>query len=720
MAPTAKSIRGQMHMLQPLLKNLSLETIRRGQNRIGELMEGKYRKQVLTREHNFEKFKGAWIMPRDERREGVILYLHGGGFVCGGLDYARGFGSMLAFQTGTRVFCAAYRLAPEHPAPAALEDALQAYRYLLSKGYNPAHITLCGESAGGGLCCSLCLKLKELGGKLPAGIIAISPWVDLTGSGDSYEFNRERDCSLTRELLDAFASFYTQDRLDPFVSPIFGDLTGMPPVLIFAGGDEILLSDARSLHEKLCVSGGDSRLEVRPERWHAYILYGIGEDREDFSRINAFLDEKMARANRLRWMPLDNAAKIYPAARNQNWSNVFRVSATLKEEIDLTVMQTALDVTVRRFPSLAARLRRGVFWYYLQQLDRAPMIREESSYPLTRMSFEETRQCAFRVLVYGRRVAVEIFHSLTDGNGAMVFLKTLLAEYLRQKKGILVPAEEGVLGRLEEPTAEELEDSFLKHAGPVQASRQGTNAFKPVGTPEPDGFLHVTCFELPVREVLTRAKAMGVSLTTYLCAVTMRALLNLQAEQVRDIRRRKHIKVLLPVNLRPMFGSRSLRNFVLYTTPEIDPRLGEYTFEELCQRVKHQMALEVNPKFMSSLIATNVGSERMWAVKLVPLFVKNLIMKAVFNAVGERKSCLSLSNLGAVKMPRELADQVERMDFILGVQNASPYNCGVLSVGETLYINFIRNIREPELEYHFHRALQELGLTAQVRSNSKE
>jgi len=102
------------------------------------------------------------------------------------------------------------------------------------------------------------------------------------------------------------------------------------------------------------------------------------------------------------------------------------------------------------------------------------------------------------------------------------------------------------------------------------------------------------------------------------------------------------------------------------------------------------------------------------------LFVKNLIMKAVFNAVGERKSCLSLSNLGAVKMPASMRPYVERMDFILGVQNASPYNCGVLSVGDTLYLNFIRNMREPKLEYHFHRALQEVGLTALVRSNGNK
>lgn len=420
----------------------------------------------------------------------------------------------------------------------------------------------------------------------------------------------------------------------------------------------------------------------------------------------------------LHWMPLDNAAKIYPAARSRKWSNVFRVSASLKEPIDRAVMQSSLDVTVRRFPGLATRLRRGLFWYYLQQLASAPKIREEHSYPLARMSAAETRRSALRVIVYENRVAVEFFHSLTDGNGAMVFLKTLLAEYLLQKYGVRVTAEQGVLDRTEEPRAEELEDSFQKYAGPVQASRKATDAFKPVGTPE-EGFLHVTCLELPVEKVMETARTMGVTLTVLLCAVMMKALLELQREQVPNPRHRKHVKVLLPVNLRNMFPSKSLRNFVLYTTPEVDPRLGEYTLRELCQWIGNQMALEVNPKFMSSLIATNVSSERIFAVKLVPLFLKNIIMKAVFNAVGERKSCLSLSNLGAVKVPQEMEPYIDRMDFILGVQAKSPYNCGVLSFGNTLYINFIRNIREPALEYRFHKVLQELGLTAQVRSNGE-
>ena len=130
------------------------------------------------------------------------------------------------------------------------------------------------------------------------------------------------------------------------------------------------------------------------------------------------------------------------------------------------------------------------------------------------------------------------------------------------------------------------------------------------------------------------------------------------------------------------------------------------------------MGLEVTPKFMSSMIATNVESERNLLVRIMPLFLKNAVMKLVFKLVGERKSCLSLSNLGAVKLPREMHPYVERFDFILGVQATAPYNVGVISWKDTLYINFIRNIREPELEYQFHRVLREMGIPVTVQSNS--
>ena len=419
----------------------------------------------------------------------------------------------------------------------------------------------------------------------------------------------------------------------------------------------------------------------------------------------------------LRWLKLDNAAKIYPAALRQNWSNVYRLSVTLTEPVDATVLQSALDVTVPRFPSIAARLRKGLFWYYLQQLESAPPIREEYSYPLTRMSRAEIRQCAFRVIVYENRIALELFHSLTDGSGALIFLKTLLAEYLFQKYGINATGE-GILDRTAPPTGEELEDSFPKYAGRLSASRKENDSWQLSGTLEEDGFQHVTCFELPVKAALEKAHGYGVSLTAFLCAVMLQALQTLQAEQIPDQRKRKPIRIQIPVNLRNLFPSRTLRNFALYTTPEILPRLGKYSFEELCQVIRHQMGAEITPKQMSMKIAANVTSEQIMVVRAMPLFLKNIVMRAVFDAVGERKSCLSVSNLGQVKLPPEMAGYVQRLDFILGVQATAPGNCGVLSYGDTLYINFIRNIREPDLERHFHMALQELGLTAQVRSNS--
>ncbi len=418
----------------------------------------------------------------------------------------------------------------------------------------------------------------------------------------------------------------------------------------------------------------------------------------------------------LRWMRLDNAAKIYPAARRRNWSNVYRQSMTLSEDVDISVLQSALDITVKRFPSIAARLRKGVFWYYLQQIPQAPMVRQENSYPLIRMDRKEMRRCAFRVVVYKKRLAVEFFHSLTDGTGALIFLKSLTAEYLEQRYGITIPATHGILDRREEPKEEELEDSFPKFAAKVCASRKDTNAWHMWGEPQPGGFLHLTCFQVPVEPALQMAHRYKVSLTVFLSAVMMMALQNLQAEK-EPFKRRKPVKVLIPVNLRRLFPSRTLRNFAMYTIPELDPRLGEYSFEEICAIVQHKMGLEVTAKHMSTVIATNVRDEQNLAVRMIPLPIKNIVMKAIFDTVGEIKSCLSLSNLGVVTLPEEMRPYVRRVDFVLGVQANAPYNCGVVSYDGVMYINFIRNIRQPELERHFHRVLRDMGIPVLVESN---
>lgn len=421
----------------------------------------------------------------------------------------------------------------------------------------------------------------------------------------------------------------------------------------------------------------------------------------------------------LSWVKLDNAAKIYPAVRRKNWSNVFRQSATLTEEIDKAVLSSAITVVVKRFPTIAARLRKGAFWYYLQEIESPPEIIDEYSYPLTFMSRKEMRRCAFRVIVYQKRIAVEFFHSLTDGTGAMVFLKNLIAEYLEQKYNISIPYEEGIVDRRQKPKDEELEDCFLKAAGNVPLSRRDTNAWHLSGEPEPGGYLNLTCFKLPVRQVLEKAHQYNTTLTIFLSAVMMKALVNLQNEKVPSVKKQKHIKLLIPVNLRSLYNYNTLRNFAMFTIPEIDPRLGEYSLDEIVKVIYHKMGSEFTAKHMSRVIAANVKDEKNILLRIVPLPIKNAVMKAVFDSVGECKSCLNLSNMGLVKLPEVMKEYVTRMDFILGVQAAAPYNCGVVSFEDTVYINFIRNICQPDLERHFYNVLKELEIEAVLESNRK-
>lgn len=418
-------------------------------------------------------------------------------------------------------------------------------------------------------------------------------------------------------------------------------------------------------------------------------------------------------------MKLDNAAKIYPAAKRRKWNNLFRLSATLTEPVDTETLQAALDRTVLRFPSIAVRLRRGMFWYYLEEIPKAPNIQPDTAYPVARMPFDDIRQCAFRVLYYQNRIAVEFFHALTDGNGGLVFLKTLLAEYLTQKYKISVPAVQGVLDRDAPPREEEIEDSFLKYEGEISRSRKEATAFRLDGTPETDGFLNIITGILNTDEVLTEAKKRGVSLTVFIASVMILSIQQIQDRQIHRRKKQKPIKILIPVNLRNMFESSSLRNFVLFVTPGIDPRMGEYTLDEILRSIHHQMGEELTPKKMAARISANVKPEKSWWVKLPPLFVKNFLLKMVFNSIGERKSCLTLSNLGAVKVPEIMAPFLSRMDFVLGTQATRPNNCGILSYGGKLYINFIRNIKEPSLEREFFTALRKLGLHVTVESNQR-
>ncbi|MED5389318.1 MAG: alpha/beta hydrolase [Pseudomonadota bacterium] len=203
--------------------------------------------------------------------QGTVLYLHGGGYVAGSPESHRAITSHLARFANARVVVPDYRLAPEHPCPAAIDDALAVYEALLAEGVDPASLIIAGDSAGGGLAMATLQALKTAGKALPAATVLFSPWVDLTLND---LFDTDRDIMLSPAWLTSGAQAYAgDDPAHPACSPLNGDLAGLPPVLIQAGSDEILLNDSHRLCAALNAAGTPARLQVHPQRWHDFQLH---------------------------------------------------------------------------------------------------------------------------------------------------------------------------------------------------------------------------------------------------------------------------------------------------------------------------------------------------------------------------------------------------------------------------------------------------------------
>ena len=421
----------------------------------------------------------------------------------------------------------------------------------------------------------------------------------------------------------------------------------------------------------------------------------------------------------LRWMRLDNAALIFPAAPRRHWSNAFRISFTFSDPVDPEVLQRALARVAPRFPSVVVRLRRGLFWHYLEELQTPPAVQADTWQPLVSMTGADVRRCAIRVLYYRDRMAVEFFHAVTDGTGGMVFAKSLAAEYVRLRCGIAVPCTDGVKDPDEPPREAEFEDSFQRNAGPVAAPRDSKNVYRAVGRTETDRFLHVTTGIVDANRLYEAAKSRGVTVTAYLTALLLQSLIEMQAEDEPRTGKQRPVKVQIPVNLRRLYGGETMRNFVAVANVGADPRLGAYTFEELVQLVHHQMQLSITEKNMRAIFTPNVNDERNVLLKPVPLGMKNLIMRLVFDTVGERVASLSLSNLGNVRLPEAMAPYVRRVEFVLGAQATAPYNCSVTSWKGETYISIVRNSVEPRLERAFFTALVRQGFHVKLESNDR-
>lgn len=414
------------------------------------------------------------------------------------------------------------------------------------------------------------------------------------------------------------------------------------------------------------------------------------------------------------WMRLDNAAKIYPAVQNDELTAVFRLSCILTDRVKIGPLLQAVGELENRFPYYKVRPKKGFFWYYLEHINRPMTLKPDTG--LVCRSFE-ANELLFRILVRDNKISVEFSHILTDGAGAFEFFKSLLLTYF-EACGVAIPADIDFLKGGETPDSGESLDAFSTHfqkniPPPKKIAPSFHVPFPLRNIPR----FNVITGIVPLKETASCSKRYGTSITVFLVAIY---LFSLQAiyNHLSTFGKRKHRKILriqVPVNLRKLYHSKTMRNFSLFVTPEIDLRLGHYSLEEIVKTVHHLMQLETDRKLINKIISRNVAAERNIMLKNTPLFIKSLILYFTYKVAGTSRYSGVITNLGKVSFGSEVDKLIDHFVFIPPPPNNTlKINCGVVGFGNKLALSFGNITTSRELERNFFSVLMKEGIPVKM------
>lgn len=408
------------------------------------------------------------------------------------------------------------------------------------------------------------------------------------------------------------------------------------------------------------------------------------------------------------FLSLDNAAIIYPLGMRYGQMPMFRVSAELRDEVDPCILQLALDFTLKRFPTFSAVVKRGFFWHYLELTNYVIQVEEENDIPCKPISVFLRSSRSFRVLYYKKRISIELFHAITDGNGALIFLKTLIAEYLRLK-GKTVSCTNGVLDIDETPDPREFENEFKKAKGSDDFS-----TFMDRPSVQLDGKLtnlnitRVIHYEMSCTQLKEVSKSYGGTITAYILAVMFLA--------ARDSISKKNglLNMQVPVNMRKFNGSKTLRNYSMYFNTSMD--LSEITDKgELVPLLNEQIRERGSETVMTQMMKTT--GKLIDSLAFLPVFLKNPILQLVYSFFSNRIICNTLSNLGSISVPEEMKDEIVKIAMILVPGRPNRASASLATVNDTSVLTLTKANRETVFEDRICEYLKEDGLNVTLEGS---
>lgn len=408
------------------------------------------------------------------------------------------------------------------------------------------------------------------------------------------------------------------------------------------------------------------------------------------------------------WRRLDNAAKIFPATSNRKDTRVFRFYCELKEAVDGSALQQALDQTLEKYPVFLSVMRKGLFWYYLEKSDLRPIVKEEKNPPCMNLYIRDSKTLLFRINYYNNRINLEIYHALTDGTGAIEFLKELVKNYL-----LIRFQEEGLPDIPFTPddiTMQDLEnDSFSKYYVKPPKGIRKTPGHKPCrikGVRAGYGNLNITEGIVSSSALRKKAKEQGVSVTVYLSAVLLCAI----HEEMSRSQRKKDVVLMVPVNLRKFFSSSSLLNFFGWIEPWYHFPDKDYDFNDILQTINHYFKDQLTPEKLCEHMSLFMALERNPILRLAPLELKNPVMQLA-NHLAEKNVTAILSNLGVITMPPEYEKHILRCGAFISTPKMQLTVC---SFQDDLVLSFSSAFQENNIERNFFRILKSYGIESQI------
>lgn len=417
-------------------------------------------------------------------------------------------------------------------------------------------------------------------------------------------------------------------------------------------------------------------------------------------------------AKRNHWLKIDNAGKIFPAVSSESRSSTFRLSMYVKDNVDPVILEKVVNKILPRFDTFNVKIKCGLFWNYFAANNNYFKVEEENAI-IGQYKLHSPSLYCFRVLYYEKRITLETFHSLSDGSGAMEFLKSIVYEYLKEKGNELESQGKIYSERVINPY--EKVDAFTQNYDKKnKLSLKEEKAFKLKGESLQDNWNLFIKARFNTTQFIDLVHMYDVTATQYMVALL---IYSIYCNQPACKLSKKPIKIFVPVNLRKIFKEDTLRNFSLYIRVCINAYKKDLTFEEILESTKTQFIEQLNKENFIRRISANVFFEKNYLIRIIPLFLKNIAFKIAYYFCGPIVTTSYISNLGKIDLPDSMYDHIDDIDF---VNAGEDLYLTMVTLKEKMNIIFSTRFLDKSIIYQIIKTLKEQGLDVEIHSNYKD